>query len=680
VSERGVPQEVLSEEIKEKIAGRRVRAAVFTTFSFDPGFFEMQILPVLFDCPFRQPKKLRLIQLEDAIRSVDALAVYYDHSALSQDAEPAQLGYERIDVRREGKGIFHPKVVLLLVDEPSEQDVEGLAPRYQSLIVGILSANLTRSGWWENVECGHFEEIKDFEVDPRRSPFRKQIISLIDQIKKSAESDEAHAALSRIHEFIINRTQTGEFSNTSAKGAFYSQIYCGQDRFSDWIASLRLPRKEWNLEIISPFFDAKGAAPLRQLQETLDPREIRVYLPRGTDGKGLVSAEVYDAVAKLARWSDLPPEVVRRGRGRLNEKLAPRHVHAKVYRLWSGRDRNLIIVGSVNLTSAAHSHWGGGNLEAAFLNDATDDLYPRQWWLRPIDDKAGPALVEQSAGEDEGLEPTPLDISFRYDWGRRVLEYFLRGPRKSFKVAEPSGRDLFSVVSPDNAKWVRCPDEARDAVGQHLLSSSFLLILHGAGQWRILVREENTAHRPSLMARLTPEEILEYWALLTPEQQAAFMEAHVGQDEFLEGLRVTRVDRLQHMHTLFDRFAGIYHSFGCLRRHVEASVLEGRLVEAETRLLGARYDSLPTLLQRCLEAKDRDPSIQYVTFLCARQVAENISRAHKDFRTATRDRWATLDALLNRLPELRAAIPSFKGGNSFYEWYEPIFLKDLSRK
>ena len=64
-----VPLKALTEQVAEAIDGRRVRAAVFTTFSFDPGFFELNVLPVLFDQPFSQPDKVRRLQLEDALRS-----------------------------------------------------------------------------------------------------------------------------------------------------------------------------------------------------------------------------------------------------------------------------------------------------------------------------------------------------------------------------------------------------------------------------------------------------------------------------------------------------------------------------------------------------------------------------------------------------------------------------------
>ena len=168
-----IPLKVLTEQVAEAIDGRRVRCAVFTTFTFDPGFFEINILPVLFDQPFSQPDKVRRLQLEDALRTIDHVAVYYDRRALAQDGEPAQLDYRRLDVSR-STGYFHPKVILLVVDdhrsddESARVDKESDEPIRQALIVGILSANLTRAGWWENVECAHIEEINDREIDGER--------------------------------------------------------------------------------------------------------------------------------------------------------------------------------------------------------------------------------------------------------------------------------------------------------------------------------------------------------------------------------------------------------------------------------------------------------------------------------------------------------------------------------
>ena len=107
-----IPSSVLSQQLSEQIQGRRVRTAVFTTFTFDPGFFEINILPLLFDQTFSQSDTGRRLQLEDALITLNDLTVYYDRRGLAPDSDSSQLTYNRIDVRR--KGVFHPKMILLL--------------------------------------------------------------------------------------------------------------------------------------------------------------------------------------------------------------------------------------------------------------------------------------------------------------------------------------------------------------------------------------------------------------------------------------------------------------------------------------------------------------------------------------------------------------------------------------
>ena len=60
-------------------------------------------------------------------------------------------------------------------------------------------------------------------------------------------------------------------------------------------------------------------------------------------------------------------------------------------------------------------------------------------------------------------------------------------------------------------------------------------------------------------------------------------------------------DALRSNGSMFDRFAGIYHAFGCLRRYIDDATEDGRAKEASARLLGAKYDSLPCLLEKTLE-------------------------------------------------------------------------------
>lgn len=682
-----IPMKVLTEQVADAIRGRRVRSGVFTTFSFDPGFFELNILPVLFDQPFSQPDKVRRLQLEDALRTIDHLAVYYDRRALAQDGEPAQLDYRRLDVSRQ-TGYFHPKVILLLVDEQDEAvgtppdnrcDAEA-AP--QALVIGILSANLTRAGWWENVECAHIEEIKDPNVNDERYSFRSDLLPLLQRVRQSASDGDDQSALDRIIAFLSARSHDNALEKSTSGGRLRTRIFGAQSRttLSDWLQQLEFDNEALNLEVISPYFDAQGEGPLRDLIDALRPREVRVFLPSESDGALLVTKATYDAIADLdnTHWARLPGEVTTRGRDEKSERLAPRRVHAKVYRLWKRGGPDLLLVGSPNLTSAGHSPATAGNLEAAFFVDIANIGYRRRWWLEPVE-QAADRFAPTTPEEVDGLDEVGLNLSLQFDWGAKQLSYYLQeSTADELRVLTTAGQPLAIVDRPKFGRWTPLGSAAWSRMEEILLSTSFLLIEHRGKSWRILVREENMAHRPSLLTQLTPEEILEYWSLLTPHQRTQFLEAH-GLDQ-VEGLSVAPVERLPARDTLFDRFAGIYHAFACLERAVDTALEDGRDNEADTRLLGAKYDSLPNLLQKVLDRPESDRILNYVTFLCARQLREDLSRRHREFFRQRKEHVQRLDKLLDHLPTLRDSIElDDNHADRFLQWYETAFLTPASQ-
>lgn len=681
-----IPMRVLTEQVADAIKGRRVRTGVFTTFSFDPGFFELNILPVLFDQPFSQPDKVRRLQLEDALRTIDHLAVYYDRRALAQDGEPAQLDYRRLDVSRH-TGYFHPKVILLLVDEHDEaggaQSDNGrdAEPARQALIIGILSANLTRAGWWENVECAHIEEIKDRDIHDEQDSFRLDLLPLLQQVRESASDGDDQSALDRIIAFLSARSQDNSVGKSRSGGGHRTRIFGAQSQttLSDWLQQLEFDGEALNLEVISPFFDAQGEGPLRSLIETLQPSQVRVFLPSEPDGALLVTKATYEAIAALAntQWARLPGEVTNRGRDEKSTLLAPRRVHAKVYRLWKRGGPDLLLVGSPNLTRAGHSPATAGNLEAAFFVDITNIGHRRNWWLEPVE-QAASRFAPAAPEEADGLDEVGLDLSLQFDWGAKQLSYYLKeSTADEFRVLTTGGQPLVIVEGPRFGRWTRLGRAAWSRIEEILLSTSFLLIEHRGKSWRILVREENMGHRPSLLTQLTPEEILEYWSLLTPHQRTQFLEAHVLDQ--VEGLPVVRVEQLHARNTLFDRFAGIYHAFACLERAVDTAIEGRRDNEAEARLLGAKYDSLPNLLQKTLDRPEGDSILNYVTFLCARQLRQELDGRHREFFSQRKEHVQHLDKLLDHLPTLRNSIELDDAhADRFLQWYETEFLKPAS--
>ncbi len=128
---------VLSEHLQERLASRRVLAAAFATYQFDPEFFEKQVLPVLLDVPVSHLSTLRLAQLEDAMRTLPGrVAVYYDCGGLQAQEGSARLDVQRTPIRHP-TGVFHPKLALILA-ESREANSEGHRPKV--LIVAAMSA------------------------------------------------------------------------------------------------------------------------------------------------------------------------------------------------------------------------------------------------------------------------------------------------------------------------------------------------------------------------------------------------------------------------------------------------------------------------------------------------------------------------------------------------------------
>ena len=677
------PERVLSDEISRVIGGRRVVAAVFTTFTFDPAFFELEILPLLFEGRIRggfsHVEKVRRIQLEDCLRDMAEIEVFYDRTGLVGNAGPASLDFRRIDVGRR-TGVFHPKLVLALVENPPSQGGEPT----RSLIVATLSANLTRSGWWENLEAAHVEEIAAESPTNRRCTFRGDLLDALRLVMGVAPPEDSRGALRTIHDFVQDNAPQEGTSSASWRGRYYTRLFAGQKSLSAWLRDRRLANHSWNLEVVSPFFDAHGSQTLRNLIRASRASEVRVFLPTEADGTPTVTQEQYDEVARVARWSRLPAGITRSASTGSSEGAAPRRVHAKVYRFWRPGKADITLVGSPNLTSAAHSPAKAGNLEVAFLANTSHQSSGGEWWLQPLDDQ--PEQFAELSGEEEDAERVGLALSLRYNWEHHAFEYRLNGNHDGeIGIRAIAGEELHRIVQPVEGDWRDCGAEAADEVKDLLASTSFVQarIRTSGGQckWRILIREEGMTHKPSLLTQLTPEEILQYWSLLSESQKQAFIADRLETDEALLGGFGTPGPRpsLRSVRTVFDRFSGVFHAFERLSSWVDEKLERDRKAEVTARLFGEKYDSLPVLLRMVLEREEKDAVIAYVTFLSAKQVIGRIQGKWPSYWAEQRHAGLKLERTLEELAKIRADLPLMDSDREeFLTWYEKLFVMDAT--
>lgn len=673
-----IPRAVLSEHIQERMQGRRLISAIFTTFRLEPSFFEAEVLPAFLDVPLSHAPAIKLVQLEETLRALPgSIAVYYDQHGLAADGGGAKLDVRRIPIRHP-TGIFHPKNVLALI-ENAEPDEKG--HRSRSLLCACSSANLTRAGWWENVEVAHIEEVREGE----HTALRDALLAYVDALVTAAEgvraNDQlrtAHGAARDIHEFLRATTQR---EHRSTDGRLHTHFHRGTESLPDFIEGIAgRSLRGFCLEIISPYFDGGGTStPLATLLERFEPSETRVFLPRNDRGEALCTEELFAWVRgrRGLSWAALPSDLLRLGKA---EDVKRRTVHAKVYRFFEPKrgGREVLYVGSTNLTTAGCRVRGkGGNWETGFLVESTSGARP-DWWLN-ADAKKPPAFAPQT--EDEGTSTsggTKLQLRYRWDtregsalWGHNATSPSL--------ILRHGGVTVLKLERLASRVWTSLDLEQSERLEKVLLSTSLLEVVgENAEPGLLLVQEDGMSHRPSLLLELSAADILRYWSLLSVEQRAAFIEARAqvdgGDDPLLAKLAPLPVET-----TLFDRFAGVFHAFECLERHAREALEAGRDREADYRLFGKKYDSLGSLLERVLrdvEAGVGDRVEQYVVALCAKQLLRELGRDFAGYWGGHRDDVAALDACLGEAAVLRASIASAGPEMPmFLEWFERWFLQ-----
>jgi len=664
-----IPRAVLSEHIQERLQGRRLVSAVFLTFKFEPGFFEQHVLPVILDVPVSHAEKIRAVQLEDALRHVNGdIAVYYDANGLVDGSYgSAKLDIRRIPVRHR-TGIFHPKNVLLLV-ESAEEDEKG--SRSRSLIVGSMSANLTRAGWWENVEACHFEEIAEDDA----SLLKEDLVDFLKSLRRRVDPKGEHAAIRDVLAFL-DSVQSRQHRTTA--GRLHTRFYGGDQPFVEFLNKAAGDHlRGAYLEIISPYFDdATDCPPLRDLIERFSPKSVQLLLPRKSTGEVTCRPELFEAVRAMDRvqWGALGGKWLAMGS---SADAAPRFVHAKVYRFFTQNPkREIVFVGSVNLTTAAHM---SRNLESGFLVDFTPPLRP-DFWLSAETKKPVSYEVQH---EDEGVAASGgSNLSVRYLWNEDRAEAYWDGSAAAPPLSlSARGVDVGTVRGLPRREWTALDAELAQRIADHLPETSFFQVSgEGDEPGLILVQEEGMSHKPSLLLQLSATDILRYWSLLTANQRAAFIEGH-GAALALAGDGADLVTglKLQAMRdTLFDRFAGTFHAFGCLERAIKEAIGHSREKEVDSRLFGKKYDSLGHLLDRVeLQQEGGDDVDRYVLVLCARQLTQWMGKEHADYWASRASEAASLTARLESMARTQRERVASSGDDmpAFLEWFERWFMR-----
>ena len=187
--------ELKKEKLKDKIKfhiGNYIKKEselnnlIFTTFDFDTVFFENQLIPYLFDIPYKSRAFIRekgILIAKDFKEKIEELntkvSVYYDHFV--GDIQ-ANINYKAKEVMVGKGGIFHPKLVII------NGKIEG-----KSIVtIMVMSANLTVSSYGTNIEVVGIEKIKDEELSQKikqlESDNDNNIFEILNLINQKSEN------------------------------------------------------------------------------------------------------------------------------------------------------------------------------------------------------------------------------------------------------------------------------------------------------------------------------------------------------------------------------------------------------------------------------------------------------------------------------------------------------------
>ena len=677
---------VISDRLAELLKNRRVKAAVFTTYTFNFSFFELEVIPLLLNLNSdalystdegRRRQVGRKLQKEKT-QTLLPLEVFYDVRQFRKQAHKYQQKSPRMEYLCHGvdlrNGAFHAKVAFILVyDKEWESDC---------LLVGAGSNNLSYAGWWENIECQHWREVwpKDkngywdescHPPDAFLKQLRNDMESLLTLRKQHAlQPDKKDDALGKISNFLKECSGQEQYE---IEFAYYGLDPKG--RFLPFLeksarALLRDKYKSWNLEIISPFFaknpkNTKHKFFLEHLE--VQVQEILMLLPKSQDDKALCEREYYYRIEeeKSVYWAKWQPSI--------EEKLGVtaqlwRPLHAKIYHFYNEeQSESWVFVGSVNFTHKAM----GNNVEAGFFTKL---------------EKAGPLLKclgkkekpeDFDPPEEIALDDGPEDgnsipqIYLGYDWKKRRL----RG-----KTGELKGEDVFCIINihlPEGEggyairKWKidneECHYEGNTEALENLLQNgsngSWVRV---SGKWkfcndpkyqdfpcesreyRVSLQETGWGYKSYDLAPLSIEEavqeiqeILSFYADMNLTRDMKAVENAKNQELVSKGIagKSLKTDDSHKMQQFLCNYAKVFHAFRGFEKKLRIDERDKNIEQIDYYLTGNAQNSLPTLinlLAKILRTGDieeddksrdndsgQDPILFYLILLCCREIYED---------------------------------------------------------
>lgn len=580
----------ISESFKQAIGKRTVRSAFFSTYCFEPDFFELDVVPLLLGGPaLSTDETIRYHQLQ-SLMSFDRgrIAVAYDVDVFNPTFAP-KLEIDYLPVRVDG-ACQHAKIAVLEVCDEQENT---------AIILAAGSFNLTKAGWWTNIEVGHWIELSEKHAP---SNILKPLRAALDYFQTTQPVAAIKALQAR-----LSKWKDGTCNDNCS--FYFSGAGHGRSSFPSFLAPVILNRGP--VEIISPFFAEEGDN--KKLVEFLKSFDnVSLFLPTDDTGAATMTKPVYQDLSKHAQWCDWNTELAKNFSLRKNEELE-RKLHAKIY---SGT--NWLFIGSVNLSYMAMY----SNVEAGFLLTGRSKLN----LLTPLTEEAQNFSANdpvEAAKHNTEVAMPPIQLS--YDWLIHELE--LLSPKAGLlKLYDAQGQEIGKCqLKADVAGKFTFPSLAAQLKHSSLVAATWIS-QEGipSGKRNLLVSQRQIYCRPNSLPKFDLQDLLRIFqnmssavrlAMITSlvEKQAQRANDGLTSKEFLPSLP-SKEDRSN----FFSEFSEVNGAFWNLRIKLGQAKSEDRTDVLAYYLDGQQPDSLRGLTNS-LGATENDSQVslivRYLTLL-----------------------------------------------------------------
>jgi phosphatidylserine/phosphatidylglycerophosphate/cardiolipin synthase-like enzyme len=594
----------ISEGFRKAIGDRKIIHAFFSTYSFEPSFFELEVVPLLLGSPaLSSNETIRYVQLQDLTRKMHhRFAVAYDYDVFDPElATKLEIDYLPVRV---ANGCQHAKIAVL--------EVENGGKDASSIILAAGSFNLTKAGWWENIEVGHWIELTDdFAPANVAGPLKRAL----DYFERRQPSPVLGALRERLESFVETRDD--------AECSFYfSGSGPNRVHFTDFLWQKRgLGRG--TLEIVSPFFAEDGKDDV--ISGFFSKFEsVSLLLPRDENDTALIDPGVHQDLTHLGvRWC--------RWRSALAEEYEvpakngiPRKLHAKIYQA-SGATP-WVFIGSVNLSNKAFR----SNTESGFL------LLRKPWVSLLAEDRTEPndfmpSMEAEPVVQQENARMPVLRLT--YDWQFDEL-HLLCTHAGELALLDVAGNVLSRFdLEPGKARTEKAP-----GLKGHLERSALVDAQwkdrdgEGVARRTLLVSQRNVFCRPSLLPAMDLQDLLRIFQGMQSARRTELI-----------GLLAARMIRLgntssavadQHLPPLpsalipasfFSEFSQVNGAFWKLKKHLASAEKLNDFNTLHYYLHGCQPDSLRGVLDSLQPAEGRTvPSliVRYLTLLSIDEVLD----------------------------------------------------------